>query len=274
MRRSHSTGTLTIFTDTVDSRNPYQDRWINGILYYTGMGQDGNQVLEGNANKVLAESFNSQAMTAIHLFETVEENVDGTKKKKTFHKYIGQIEMINKEYIEVENGRNVYKFPLKVLKGEKVYTEADLKNVEKESQKKVTKLTYDEIKRRAIEASEANKESDDQNSTADKHKKKKRKSSKRTVKTVVYDRDEYISAFVKLEAKGKCQLCEQDAPFIDKYDVPYLESHHIIWLSEGGKDTIENCVALCPNCHRKMHILALKSDVKKLKEVIKRYDIN
>ncbi|WEA41650.1 hypothetical protein [Lysinibacillus fusiformis] len=90
--------------------------------------------------------------------------------------------MIDKEYIEVENGRNVYKFPLKVLKGEKVYTEADLKTVEKESQKKVTKITYDEIKRRAIEASEANKESDDQNSTADKHKKKKKKALKANCK--------------------------------------------------------------------------------------------
>lgn len=271
MRRSHSTGTLTLFTDTVNSNNSYQDRWINGILHYTGMGQDGDQVLEGNANKVLAETFNTHAITAVHLFETVEEKIAGSKKKKTLHKYIGQVEMIDKEYIEIENGRNVYKFPLKVIKGEKVFTETDLKNVEKESQKKVTKLSYEEIKQRAIEASEANKESDDQSLTVDKNKKKKRMSSKRIVKTVVYDRDEYISALVKLESKGKCQLCEQDAPFIDEYGVPYLESHHIIWLSEGGKDTLDNCVALCPNCHRKMHSLALKSDVEKLKEKIKRY---
>jgi len=24
-------------------------------------------------------------------------------------------------------------------------------------------------------------------------------------------------------------------------------------LSEGGEDTLENAIALCPNCHRKMH---------------------
>ncbi|WP_068985414.1 HNH endonuclease [Lysinibacillus xylanilyticus] len=32
-------------------------------------------------------------------------------------------------------------------------------------------------------------------------------------------------------------------------------------LWKGGEDTIENCVALCPNCHRKMHSLALNEDI-------------
>ena len=34
----------------------------------------------------------------------------------------------------------------------------------------------------------------------------------------------------------------------------YLESHHVTWLSRGGYDLIDNVVALCPNCHRKIHI--------------------
>ena len=33
----------------------------------------------------------------------------------------------------------------------------------------------------------------------------------------------------------------------------YLESHHIHPLSEGGADTIENVIALCPNHHREAH---------------------
>jgi 5-methylcytosine-specific restriction protein A len=39
-----------------------------------------------------------------------------------------------------------------------------------------------------------------------------------------------------------------------------LEVHHIQWLSNDGDDTIDNIVALCPNCHRKMHILDLEKD--------------
>ncbi|WP_083791491.1 HNH endonuclease [Chlorobium ferrooxidans] len=41
---------------------------------------------------------------------------------------------------------------------------------------------------------------------------------------------------------------------------PYLESHHVIWLSRDGRDSVDNVVALCPNCHRKMHIRDEKID--------------
>lgn len=50
----------------------------------------------------------------------------------------------------------------------------------------------------------------------------------------------------------------------------YLETHHIVWVSQGGSDTMDNTVALCPNCHRKMHVLNLKEDKEYLKAVIER----
>lgn len=31
------------------------------------------------------------------------------------------------------------------------------------------------------------------------------------------------------------------------------EVHHKVPLSAGGDDTVENAIALCPNCHRKAH---------------------
>ena len=92
--------------------------------------------------------------------------------------------------------------------------------------------------------------------------KKKPKKSKGT--TTVYDRNPYIAELAKRKAKGKCQLCDNKAPFKNKSGQPYLETHHIIWLSKGGKDTTENTVALCPNCHKKMHIINSNSDVNKL----------
>lgn len=33
----------------------------------------------------------------------------------------------------------------------------------------------------------------------------------------------------------------------------FLETHHVIPLSEGGKDSTSNVVALCPNHHREAH---------------------
>ena len=38
-----------------------------------------------------------------------------------------------------------------------------------------------------------------------------------------------------------------------EYQEPYLESHHIATLAEGGPDTPENTAALCANCHRELH---------------------
>ncbi len=75
-----------------------------------------------------------------------------------------------------------------------------------------------------------------------------------------YLRNADVAEFVKRHAKGVCQLCKKEAPFKDNNGTPYLEVHHVIWLSEGGNDTIGNTVALCPNCHRQMHILDSKTD--------------
>lgn len=85
------------------------------------------------------------------------------------------------------------------------------------------------------------------------------------VTTNVYLRNHYVTQFAKRRAEGICQLCEKNAPFNDCGGKPYLETHHIIWLSEGGDDSVENVVALCPNCHTKMHVLNVESDVEKLK---------
>ena len=76
-----------------------------------------------------------------------------------------------------------------------------------------------------------------------------------------YRRDPYVSQYAKSWANGICQLCKKNAPFSNNDGIPYLESHHIIPLSDGGSDSIENVIALCPNCHRKMHIVNDQDDV-------------
>lgn len=84
------------------------------------------------------------------------------------------------------------------------------------------------------------------------------KSSGKVTTTKIYDRDPQISAYVKKRAQGKCDLCGEVAPFLDKKGNPYLEEHHVVRLADGGEDTMGNAVALCPNCHRKVHILNSK----------------
>lgn len=75
-----------------------------------------------------------------------------------------------------------------------------------------------------------------------------------TVAHQVFIRNPYVVAEVLFRAKGICEKCNSDAPFIrDSNGTPYLEVHHRIPLSEGGFDTVENSHALCPNCHRHAH---------------------
>ncbi len=71
--------------------------------------------------------------------------------------------------------------------------------------------------------------------------------------TEQYERDPRVKAWVLQNAHGKCQLCGNDAPFVDDAGLPFLEVHHVIPLADGGWDVVANAAALCPNCHRKCH---------------------
>ena len=69
-----------------------------------------------------------------------------------------------------------------------------------------------------------------------------------------FNRNPYVAEYAKRVASGICQDCNQPAPFVSRLtNEPFLETHHIIPLAQGGTDTIENTIAICPNCHRKRH---------------------
>ena len=131
----------------------------------------------------------------------------------------------------------------------------DVLKSEQEKVKEVRKYTIDEIREKANKAENHN-------------------TSTKEVKTVYRERNQYISEFTKERAKGICDLCEKEAPFKDKNGRPYLETHHVITLAENGPDAIYNTVAICPNCHRKIHVLQKKEDMEKLSKVIMNYLVN
>ncbi|HEX2533966.1 MAG TPA: HNH endonuclease signature motif containing protein, partial [Chitinophagaceae bacterium] len=70
----------------------------------------------------------------------------------------------------------------------------------------------------------------------------------------VYYRSPMVRAWILANAKGRCEACERDAPFCLPDEEPYLEVHHMLPLAQGGPDIVENTVALCPNCHRRVHL--------------------
>ena len=75
---------------------------------------------------------------------------------------------------------------------------------------------------------------------------------KREYLTEQWVRDSKVKKSVINNAKGICQACGKKS-FAKENGEIYLEVHHKVYLSQNGLDTVENCVALCPNCHKNEH---------------------
>jgi len=81
-----------------------------------------------------------------------------------------------------------------------------------------------------------------------------KKPEKITINSRGFKRNADVVAEVLERANGKCENCNNKAPFIRRKDnSPYLEVHHKITLADNGDDTVENAIAVCPNCHRELH---------------------
>lgn len=237
MRRSLDTNSLVIVSNNVKSL--YINRWDEDTLHYTGMGAIGDQTL-GAQNKTLSESHTNGVR--VYLFEVFKE------REYTFR---GEVTLVDIPYKSRQNDndgneRDVWIFPIKVIDREWSPSEDLIKNNIKKKEQKAKGISEAEL---LVLAGQAHS-----------------KPSKRAVADKnVYVRDPYVKELSLKLADGVCQLCDSNAPFHDSKGKPFLESHHIDWLSLGGADIIENVVALCPNCHRKMHIVDNEKDVQKLK---------
>lgn len=75
---------------------------------------------------------------------------------------------------------------------------------------------------------------------------------KKTVTSEVTERCPKIRRQALARANGYCQYCDTPG-FTTRDGNIFLETHHVIPLSEGGPDTLGNVVALCPNHHREAH---------------------
>lgn len=69
-----------------------------------------------------------------------------------------------------------------------------------------------------------------------------------------FARDAAVHAWALQRARWRCEACGCEAPFRTEQGDPYLEVHHLRRLADGGSDTVDNVVALCPSCHREVHL--------------------
>jgi 5-methylcytosine-specific restriction enzyme A len=77
-------------------------------------------------------------------------------------------------------------------------------------------------------------------------------SNRRLGTTNAFVRDPQVRRRVRERAKGFCEYCSQIG-FPMASGAIYIETHHIIFLSEKGADADLNVIALCPNDHRRAH---------------------
>ncbi|MDO9326328.1 MAG: HNH endonuclease [Methanoregula sp.] len=241
IRRSLKTSSIVLVSD--HTRSPYEDTWVNNFFHYTGRGLGGKQALSLPENKALVES--KAHGVSLYLFEVFAEG---------HYVYMGEVELSDRPFLSRQtdsekNIRDVYIFPLKLV-GQKrpplhyrdlgaTKEELARRNAQRSALSAPGVLVPYAMKGRRIhDASSLNPR-----------------------------QEPLVPANTQQPVGGHCQLCNQPAPFCTRNGEPYLETHHIHWLSKGGKDVMENTVVLCPNCHRKMHVLNLPADVARLKNL-------
>ena len=78
----------------------------------------------------------------------------------------------------------------------------------------------------------------------------------------VHECDPKVKAWIIKNANGKCECCGADG-FIKEDGSIFLEVHHLRLLAKNGSDTIKNAIALCANCHRKLHYAKNKEEMRK-----------
>lgn len=243
MRWSGRRGCLVMVAD--HTKALYDDRWEGDVLHYTGTGANGDQELRG-ANARLAAQRETGA--PVHLFEVFRPGR---------YVYAGQVALAGDPRIERQldyagQERRVYVFPLQLEEGGRrpLPDRRDLDEIEEARARRLSLLSAEDLAQRAALGG-------------------REKPAAREARTTRFDRDIAVAELARRLAEGRCDLCGEQAPFQVR-GVPYLECHHVEHLANGGADTIANAVALCPNCHRRMHALDHAADRKRLRERIAR----
>lgn len=239
IRRSHGINSLVLVSDHTSSSN--DDKWIGKVFHFAGPGSGSGQELSSPLNKTLAGS--PESGIRLFLFEMFEA---------ARYVFIGEAELADSPYRsrQADDGNiphDVYVFPLKLKGGGRPpVTRRELsKETAGPARKKAKAMPLSELEFQAKYAVKTG--------------------SRREVVSEVFEPDHIVSEYARRRANGICQLCSQSAPFATADGEPYLEIHHIIPRKDGGEDVVGNIVALCPNCHRKMHLLNLPADVALLK---------
>lgn len=231
---------VLIFTGDSGDDYGYEDKFLeNDTFLYTGEGTEGDMTMDGGNEAIRDHKENGKSL---HLFESTDLPWIVT--------YLGEYEYIGYDTRtlrdENDDPREAFQFQLAPVGGTEIEIEEGTP----------TSLSDEELFEKAKQSSPTGS----------------RTSSSRSGGRS-YPRSQYVREFALRMADGVCQGCEQEAPFVTSTGEPFLEVHHLTRQSDGGPDAPENVIAVCPNCHRRVHQGRNGDEFnQKLKEKAKRRD--
>jgi len=88
------------------------------------------------------------------------------------------------------------------------------------------------------------------------------KPTRREAQQLVYERNPLVVAIARKRAGFKCEVKACTSPLFKTDDGErFVEVHHLTPLAQGGEDTVENTVCLCPTHHREIHYGELRQQL-------------
>ena len=213
-----------IITGQVVKDHGYENKFLeDGTFLYTGQGSEGDMDWRF-ANRSIRD--HKQMGKELHLFE---RKAGGEAYMVT---YVGEYEYSDHDWIRLpdtnQEMRDAIRFHLIPAGGREIAADTDITEMS-------TRSLYQLATRAAPQQSEV--ESVEASAGGER----------------TYLRSDVVREFALQSAAGVCQGCTEDAPFVTDDGSPFLEVHHIRRLSDGGADHPDNVIALCPNCHRRVH---------------------
>ncbi|WP_458210993.1 HNH endonuclease [Haladaptatus sp. NG-SE-30] len=214
-----------LFTGGSGKDHGYQDEFKDdGTVIYTGEGREGDMTYDQGNKAILQHQSDGRQL---HLFKMLG---------KGMVEYVGQYEYVDHFEQQLSDTNNNLRRGIR-------FVLAPVSNEigEEESLGTETTLSEAELYERAKAASSS-------------------EPATTTSVTGTHRRASEVRKYALAWADGTCQGCDQPAPFETSSGSRYLEVHHVHRLSDGGPDDPESVIALCPNCHRRVHNGADKGD--------------
>jgi 5-methylcytosine-specific restriction enzyme A len=208
---------ILIFTGAAGLAHGYADEWdTDGVFHYFGEGQTGDMKFSGG-NAAIRDHAESEK--ELHLFQKVES---------TKVRYLGEVICSGFEWETAKDSNDADR---QAIVFQLVRASAVL---EQDAASLPPGASLAEL------AAAADADPTEESGPKDGLRK-------------TYARSEALKMFVRTRADGRCEGCGKNAPFLTKADAPYLEAHHTNRRSDTGPGNRKTVIALCPNCHCRVH---------------------